>query len=1302
METNSSHKTRSTLDTPVVLFDCKLSNGQVERWATHEVGWLGNLYTARILKHSAFSLSSWSLEGSAGASRLQITLANTDSYASQIELTTGFKGAKLTAWFCFHDVASGEATTEPEAVFLGVANPPDEYDESILRLSFQSRLNMERMALPTARIQPRCPWAFPSSQRQREEALSGGSRGKYSPFFACGYSADVPGGVGNLNGGEAFTSCGKTKLDCQERGMFGTDSRSQTTQRFGGCQFLPPSVTVRSHGDKTLKQSAGQPGPARPGDVLPLVYGTSWLQPPIIFSRSDGNYVHFEAVLGSGPIQGVRRVLADGVDVPEGQPGGNYSSTGWWSLVGVGERSGTFNPAFADGSGQPIGDPHGSTAFLAVALPSKSVGQSTPRIQALVDGIKLERFDAAGDSLGLGFTRNPAWMLLDLLRRCGWALAEINLASFARAAAACDEVIEVADSMGVVRQVASFEAGLALDRMKSASELVRGLQAASNTYLGIGSDGRLALSAEGSLAEQQGTLSSTSNATSLLNGGWPSFEFGDGSSGTTGLLDAGRGEAALRFWTRPTSMSPNRYEVEYQDAFEDYRQNALSLLDVDDVENLGQEISASHPALGTLNYAQAGRVLRLALDKSLRGNLYAEFDSSIQSFGVRPGDIVTLTHAKHGLDRATFRVQAVEPGINYQTVRFRAQVHNDSWYDEAQDTPGQSRSQEGWTTQIPRPLAGKTFSAAGEEQFDLYEKTYLLEDGKAAVELHAGFTPPVNASQSGLTPPRVGSEPEIHLTGGTLSTGSLNYAITGVDEAGVESAPSLVVGVAIPAGQSTASVTLLQIGFTTETRKLRVYRGDDSLRLRLIAEVDPASTFTDPGLPAQLIPIPDPSYFEARFYWRFEIQPPFNADAVSGRTLYVAGLNAGENAFATHAVRILDGRGRGQEALVRTNSQDTIELVTPFDPAPDPSSTLAVVEASWRTGGTTRGEEAAFEVWNRAGATIHVMGVAVNRTGVESPYASSTITRHQITGDSPAGLDYDVPPEPTFGLSPAAGGYLELSNLGVPTIENVNSVFAGTLVVHYVDELQPADGCQLAAGCDESTVLLEFTHALPVVPGAFVLVGREIVQIIETVGPATYEVSRGELGSQAEAQSTGTPVTSLGVVSSSLSFGAGFFGSPASATYQARIPFEAKLLVAAEFALTNSHGSSPPGRACYTGMPGGGLVTELGRRFVIQQSGLLALQSSIAPPLGVDADYVVREVEALVSEAAVGGSIEAVVQADRQEWLRMVIHDGATRATIRQQGLILTAGSVVTVDVQGVPQGAATWPGRDLTISIRV
>src|SRR5205823_1877913 len=198
-------------------------------------------------------------------------------------------------------------------------------------------------------------WRFPANESQRLIAIDGASRGKYSPFFRCGYSADQSNGTGNLNGGSPFTSCAHTRSDCEQRGMFSADSTHRQTARFGGIEFVPPTILVRGAGQKNSQLSAVQDNQARYNDFVPLVYGTQWHAPDVVFSRNDGNLTRMEVLLAMGEIQGVLKVVVNDIEIPQGINGVNMTSSGWFNIITPGARSGAQDPNFANGSGRPIG-----------------------------------------------------------------------------------------------------------------------------------------------------------------------------------------------------------------------------------------------------------------------------------------------------------------------------------------------------------------------------------------------------------------------------------------------------------------------------------------------------------------------------------------------------------------------------------------------------------------------------------------------------------------------------------------------------------------------------------------------------------------------------------------------------------------------------------------------------------------------------------------------------------------------------------------------------------------------------------
>jgi len=135
-------------------------------------------------------------------------------------------------------------------------------------------------------------------------------------------------------------------------------------------------------------------------------------------------------------------VVVNGVEIPEAVQGTNMTSTGWYNLVSAGALSGGFNLDF-DG-----GDPYGSMAYLAVVVPNRvSDARGLPRVSVLLQGRTLAVYGTDGAGTGQQFTNNPAWVLLDVLRRGGWTMDEIDAASFAAAAGYCGTLINSAVPM---------------------------------------------------------------------------------------------------------------------------------------------------------------------------------------------------------------------------------------------------------------------------------------------------------------------------------------------------------------------------------------------------------------------------------------------------------------------------------------------------------------------------------------------------------------------------------------------------------------------------------------------------------------------------------------------------------------------------------------------------------------------------------------------------------------------------------------------------------------------------------------
>ena len=267
--------------------------------------------------------------------------------------------------------------------------------------------------------------------------------------------------------------------------------------------------------------------------------------------------------------------------------------------------------------------------------------------------------------------------------------------------------------------------------------MARGIRTSARLLLTYGPGGLLQLRPENTLALEAPTKPPWSNSSQPLAGGWPSYEFGDGSNGISGILRRASGEPSVRVYSRSMADTPNQLSVEFQDALNEYQQDSFSLVDPDDAALSGQEISATLNALGLPNYDQAARISKLNLDKSIRGNTYIEFETSVKALGVRPGDLITVTYLKEGFTRQPFRVLKIAPGADHRVVTITAQIHDDAWYE---DSNGQatsatgSRRQSGAGVGIPRPLVGSAVDENEEIQFGVAETDTTASDGSVEVQ----------------------------------------------------------------------------------------------------------------------------------------------------------------------------------------------------------------------------------------------------------------------------------------------------------------------------------------------------------------------------------------------------------------------------------------------------------------------------------------------------------------------------------------------------------------------------------------
>jgi hypothetical protein len=741
--------------------------------------------------------------------------------------------------------------------------------------------------------------------------------------------------------------------------------------------------------------------------------------------------------------------------------------------------------------------------------------------------------------------------------------------------------------------------------------------------------------------------------------------------------------------------------VEFQDSLNGYQQDSYEMVDSGDIALTGQISSATLMALGLPQYDQAARILKFNLDKSILGNTYIEFQTSVQAFGVSPGDIITVTYLKEGFTRQPFRVLKISPATNYRTATITAQIHDDAWYA---DTNGQPTSPSGVVTQgnsgvgVPNPLMGSVVDGNGNIQFGIVEMATTNSDGTIEASVTVSFIPPATVTSGGPGVPLVNLSPTIG-TGGTITGGPiLYYAVSAEDSGGQESALSFTVTAVIASDGS--SVTLTGLSFATGTTAFNTYRGSSpALLLRIASDQPIATSFTDTGLVDQLIPPADPNYDHANFYWREELQPEIAVTTHSPTMLGNGTLQMAVNGYQGMTVRITRGTGGGQEQSILANDATTL-TVSAWVVEPDASSFFTIAEAGWHFGAVTVSSPVQFAIPNRTGEVVQITGRAANVNNVECPPAISTVTRWTIGGSGEA--DTQVPPQPFFGLGPGVGGgTVVLSGVSFTDLMNTNSISSGTLTLYYWNELLGTPAILLATAMAVGDQTLTLNAAGPGQVGSVLQIDGEILSVSAVTNNGTqYSVARGVDGSTPTTHMAATPVYHLTNQTTIVPFPDGFFGSPYSGSWTYSITLPDIRIGSAELFVTNEIGNSPVAGICMTHNVDNGLRTLSGGQYSIQVDGFLAVEQCVAPPLVVETAHSVRDVFAVLGTAA-DSQVQVQVNLNGALYCTLTFGpgtissnsiDGSTLALLPEMGQL-------TVAVLSVGQILS---GADLTVIIRL
>lgn len=831
---------------------------------------------------------------------------------NDFEAPIGFKGALMTIRFVFWQAGTGNFSTDSVVKFVGICQQAEIVDDTTIRITAVSKLQMNQTMLPSIRVQPTCPWIYPQTPAQRQFAADSDA----SPSFECGYSPDATGSNarGNYQGtttlaspipngttlligtnpvtgslpafpfpaiigstgevvivesnsgglwtlsqrgaqgtiGQAassldpiyipYPSCGRTRADCMLRlgkptdtsfspdGNITEDLSNRTTGRFGGVQWDPPGI-VESRGYISGKweEIVNNSNQAKYGDLVPLPYGTTWVNALVLNVTGDANYTKMEVLLCHGQIPFVYDVIVNGVKIPHtsgdsrmsavpNELSGNHLAGGFWGCVNDGRRDGNLN---ADSLYDKKGDPYGSLAVLEVVVPVQlAAANSVPSVQVRIDGPQI-RVYTDPNTYSLTYSSNPAWVMFDVLLWAGWQPSDINIASFIAAAAKFDTQMYFISQTGAnINSYTSerpgvgtvpykkWDVSMTVRQRTSAADILRGLRAGSlSLLLPNDDDGTITLQAKETLASQQPSLptlnghTSTNYTTAIpsdlvdatVSSGYAAYSFDESN-----IAKKSDGSSTFRVLPQSISDSPNSTSASFQDFENKYTIDSLTLDDTEDQIRIAtQPIVGSAPLYGLSSFDRARRAMSTWQAENHRGNARSaidgqtigdtggtvtiEFETSFRAIHLHVGHLIRVSWAQRNMSGWLFRVKGVQPGSNAERIKITASYHNDGWY---LNTFGQVnappyKNPQGNDLRLPycwcpfgeQPVQGDSIFPRSEWSFQLSQEYITLADGTFVPRAICVGRQPVNQAAPSPRPPLLTLQATTSSTGGSIPGG---------------------------------------------------------------------------------------------------------------------------------------------------------------------------------------------------------------------------------------------------------------------------------------------------------------------------------------------------------------------------------------------------------------------------------------------------------------------------------------------------------------------------------------------------
>ena len=278
--------------------------------------------------------------------------------------------------------------------------------------------------------------------------------------------------------------------------------------------------------------------------------------------------------------------------------------------------------------------------------------------------------------------------------------------------------------------------------------------------------------------------------------GYVAYAF-DGSS----IVKDSSGQSTLKMSQRQSQETPNKVTNYFFDRENQYGQDISTIIDVEDVNRTGAEVTGSFSLIGPQTFDHIDRVTATWLAENYRGNprrdyqgseigdtggtLQFEFETSVKAIHLMVGQLCFISDAQCGIVKQLFRVTRIQPSANFETAKISGYWHNDWWYT---DDFGQGANQgvyvsprsagqgnpRPWRANYEAPQSGDAYHGASDLTFGVAQLYGTAADGTTLAQIEVTGQVPVNSFPDVPLPPQL-EVVGVGDTGGGYSPGTAYF-----------------------------------------------------------------------------------------------------------------------------------------------------------------------------------------------------------------------------------------------------------------------------------------------------------------------------------------------------------------------------------------------------------------------------------------------------------------------------------------------------------------------------------------------